>query len=200
MGSKMGISDKLIPFLQKIIDENGIVEYWEPFVGGANVIDKIRCGRRVGVDKMYHLIALLEKARDDIKDIPKSCSKEEFDLARDIYRGKSHDEMEAWRLGAYAYLGSYSGKGFIGSYCVDKKTGRDIYGERLKNLATQAPSLVGIDFKSCDYRDLEIPDGVLIYCDPSYFGTTEYQYASEGKFDHKVFGIGPKKFLKDALL
>lgn len=71
MGSKMGISDKLIPFLQKIIDENEIVEYWEPFVGGANVIDKIRCGRRVGVDKMYHLIALLEKARDDIKDIPK---------------------------------------------------------------------------------------------------------------------------------
>lgn len=43
MGSKSRIAKDIVPILQRYIDENNIDTYVEPFVGGANVIDKIKC-------------------------------------------------------------------------------------------------------------------------------------------------------------
>lgn len=39
-------------------------------------------------------------------------------------------------------------------------------------------------FQSRDYRDVTIPDGAVIYCDPPYRGTAEY---AEGGFSHEEF-------------
>ena len=50
--------------------------YWEPFVGGANVIDKIKCEKRVGSDKSITLIELLLKAQKDFDSLPLFCSRE----------------------------------------------------------------------------------------------------------------------------
>ena len=41
MGSKSRIAKDIVPIIQKYIDDNRIISYIEPFVGGANVIDKI---------------------------------------------------------------------------------------------------------------------------------------------------------------
>ena len=41
VGSKNRISKQLAPIIQKYIDDNNITTYVEPFVGGANMIDKI---------------------------------------------------------------------------------------------------------------------------------------------------------------
>ena len=41
MGSKAKYADEIVPILQNIIDKNNIKLYIEPFVGGANIIDKI---------------------------------------------------------------------------------------------------------------------------------------------------------------
>lgn len=43
MGSKSRIAKDIIPIIQKYIDDNEITSYIEPFCGGANVIDKIKC-------------------------------------------------------------------------------------------------------------------------------------------------------------
>ena len=48
IGSKNKISKHIVPIIQKAIDENNIDIYYEPFVGGANMIDKISCKTRVG--------------------------------------------------------------------------------------------------------------------------------------------------------
>ena len=48
VGSKNRISKYIAPILQKCIDDNGVTTYYEPFVGGANMIDKIRCENRIG--------------------------------------------------------------------------------------------------------------------------------------------------------
>lgn len=50
VGSKNRISKEIAPILQKCIDENDIKIYFEPFVGGANMIDKIKCETRIGND------------------------------------------------------------------------------------------------------------------------------------------------------
>jgi hypothetical protein len=52
--------------------------------------------------------------------------------------------------------------------------------ERLQQLEQLEP----VKLYSGDYRDVEIPDWAVIYCDPPYKGTTEYK---EGGFDHANF-------------
>ena len=58
MGSKSRIVRHIVPIIQDYIDKNGNSVYVEPFVGGANVIDKIKCEYRVGADINKYLIAL----------------------------------------------------------------------------------------------------------------------------------------------
>lgn len=41
MGSKSRMAKEIVPIIQSYIDSNTINNYYEPFVGGANVIDKI---------------------------------------------------------------------------------------------------------------------------------------------------------------
>lgn len=48
MGSKARIAKYIVPILQECIDSNNVNTYIEPFVGGANIIDKIKCKNRVG--------------------------------------------------------------------------------------------------------------------------------------------------------
>ena len=63
LGSKAKIAKDIVPIIQSYIDNNGIEQYWEPFVGGANIIDKINCKVRVGTDIHPQLIALLQQAQ-----------------------------------------------------------------------------------------------------------------------------------------
>ena len=62
MGSKARYASSIVPILQKVIDDNNITKYIECFVGGANIIDKIRCEERYGFDNSDTLIALLQQA------------------------------------------------------------------------------------------------------------------------------------------
>lgn len=48
----------------------------------------------------------------------------------------------------------------------------------------QLQQLENIKLFSDDYRNIEIPDNTVIYCDPPYQGTAEYK---EGAFNHKEF-------------
>ena len=58
MGSKTKYAKYIVPILQELIDKNNISTYIEPFVGGANIIDKIKCQEKFGYDKNLTLIAL----------------------------------------------------------------------------------------------------------------------------------------------
>lgn len=63
VGSKNRISKYIAPILQKCIDDNDIKVYYEPFVGGANMIDKIRCKNRIGNDAHRELISMWNALR-----------------------------------------------------------------------------------------------------------------------------------------
>ena len=58
MGSKARLSKDLVPIINNIIKQKQIDTYIEPFVGGANLIDKIKCDNRIGVDYNKYLIAM----------------------------------------------------------------------------------------------------------------------------------------------
>lgn len=63
MGSKSRIAKHIVPIIQRYIDDNNIEKYVEPFVGGANVIDKVQCKEKYGFDKNKYLIALLKRVQ-----------------------------------------------------------------------------------------------------------------------------------------
>ena len=204
-GSKSRIAKHIVPILQKEIDENHITTYFEPFVGGANIIDKIICPRRVANDLNRYLIELYEHI---IKggELPESVSKELYDRARiawhkneeDMNVSKSYD-LDWWEIGAIGFLASYNGRWFDGGYAKSgyEKTKyglryRDYYRESKDNLLKQIPLLNDVEFYYLSYgyftpeiEDSIVGKGTLIYCDPPYANTKQFHNAT--KFDYEEF-------------
>lgn len=82
VGSKNRLAKDIVPIIQSYIDNNHITHYWEPMVGGANMIDKIQCSRKFGSDIHPYLIALLKQAQTDTSVFPATISEEEYKTVR----------------------------------------------------------------------------------------------------------------------
>lgn len=140
------------------------------------MIDKIKHDKRYGSDINKYLIALLEKARDDINSIPDTITKEQYINVRANYLT---GEYEDWYIGLVGFCASYNAKWF-GGYAGDiiTKTGvhRNYTEEAIRNLKKQSPQLKNIIFKAIDFRDISssLKDWV-IYCDIPYRDTTNYK-------------------------
>lgn len=203
MGSKSRIAKHIVPIIQKYIDNNDITTYVEPFVGGANVIDKIQCITRIGSDKNQYLIALLQRVQNNLP-LYKSVSKELYDKARTAYNNRNTTEFEDWQIGNIGFIASFNGRWFDGGYA---KTGyektkkglrlRNYYNEAKNNLLKQANSLKDIQFKCCDYTECKYTE-CLIYCDPPYQGTK--QYANATKFDYDLFWNTMREWSKNNIV
>lgn len=180
MGSKSRIARYIVPIIQHYIDHSGTAEYIEPFVGGANVIDKISAANKHGTDINPYLIALLEHVRQGGK-LPEKISRNEYSEIR-----ANKERFPAWRVG---FLASYNGRFFDGGYSgtVRTKAGtiRNYYIEARRNIENQAERLQKINFACKDYRAYREPEHCTIYCDPPYAGTK--QYVNSGKFDYAEF-------------
>ena len=186
MGSKSRVAKHIVPVLQGIIDREEIRTYIEPFCGGCNIIDKIRCSSKIANDKQLYLIELLKNV-ERVKELPDEVTKEHYSEVRDCYNKRSQT-YENWYIGAIGFLASYNGRFFdggYGAYVTRKSTGKtyNAYKEAKDNLLNQ--DLSGIKFVSGDYKDLIIPKGSLVYCDPPYEGTK--QYGINKDFNHEEF-------------
>ena len=191
MGSKNRLAKELAPIIQSYITED-TKGYLEPFVGGANMIDKIVCDKKYGSDINEYLIELLIHVRDGGK-LYDSVSKELYNIARDCFYNKDIKNFEKWEIGNIGFIASFNGRWFDGGYA---KTGiektkygekiRDYYNESKNNIEKQAPLLKDIVFKNCSFLDIKpnISDYV-IYCDPPYKGTK--QYINSIDFDYECF-------------
>lgn len=202
MGSKSRIAKYIVPIIQSYIDNNNIKKYYEPFLGGANVIDKIKCNQKYGSDKNKYLIALMRYVQSGGKlyeDVPKEL----YDKVRNAYNNGT-DEFEDWEIGNIGFLASYNGRWFDGGYAKPgyekTKNGlryRDYYQEAKRNLLKQAVDLQGIKFNCCDYIDCA-PKGCVVYCDPPYQGTK--QYANATAFDYDLFWDTMRKWSRNNIV
>lgn len=190
MGSKSRIAKYIVPIIQSYIDKNDTDKYYEPFVGGANVIDKIKSSHKYGSDLNGYLIALLKHVRDGGK-LYDTVPRELYDKARTAYNLGKTNEFEDWQIGNIGFIASYNGRWFDGGYAKPgyekTKNGerfRDYYREASDNLMAQVPDLKGIIFDKGDYRKFT-PNGFVVYCDPPYANTK--QYANATKFDYGEF-------------
>jgi DNA adenine methylase len=192
MGSKSRIAKYIVPIIQKCIDDSHSDTYIEPFVGGANIIDKIKCWRRIGYDENQYLIALLKHIQADGKLLD-GVTRGLYNNIRKEYRNGTCKASD-WLIANVGFLASYNGRWFDGGYAQSgyekTKTGeryRDYYQESKRNLEAQAKDLKDIYFECRDYRTLSYDKGynLVIYCDPPYANTK--QFANSQNFDYDEF-------------
>ena len=84
VGSKNRLSKYIAPIIQSYIDGMGdkCFGYLEPFVGGANMIDKIVFPAKFGNDNNKYLIALLKHAQECVDDFPDTITEDEYNSVR----------------------------------------------------------------------------------------------------------------------
>lgn len=187
MGSKNKIAKYILPFIHGYILSEGINLYIEPFIGGANMIDKVECQRKIGSDIDKHLVALLNHVKNG-GELPEDI---DFELYKDVRANKDSDKYEDWFTGTVEFLASFNGRGFAGGYAKPtyekKKDGTEIlrnyYQECKRNIEKQAKDLIDVEIYHGSYEIYSDIKGALLYCDPPYKGTKEYGR----KFDHDKF-------------
>jgi DNA adenine methylase len=175
MGSKNRIARHILPIILK--DRREGQWYVEPFVGGANMIDKV-AGNRLGSDTDMYLIRAIESIRDSVHELPKDNGEFTEDMYSDLRKSDNYKHK-----GYAGFALSYSGK-WLGGWCRDGAGKRDYVKESYRNAVNQSPNLQGLFLMTADYRTIDIPENCIIYCDPPYANTTSYK---GGDFDHDIF-------------
>lgn len=138
------------------------------------MIDKVE-GLRIGNDLNYHLIEMWRALQKGW--VPPDV------ITEDDYKYlKAAQDIEDPALVAFAgFLVSFGGKWMAG-YARDKD-GNNYAARGKRALLKQLPKMIGVELYNLDYRDLEIPEKSIIYCDPPYRGTTGYMHG----VDHDIF-------------
>lgn len=185
MGSKNRHAKHILPIILENHDE--FMWYIEPFVGGANVIDKVDYPNRIGCDVHEYLIAMWQAVSngwlpsDDITE-------EKYQYIR-----QNKDDNKAL-TGYTGFAMSFGGKWF-GGYRRDIAGTKDnkelkklneIEQNRksLSSLKKQQETLLGVKFINQSVFDIDKINGkATIYCDPPYKDTTKYK----NSFDHDRF-------------
>jgi len=176
MGSKNRIAKHILPIM---LAERKPEQWWvEPFVGGANMIDKVT-GKRMGADINPYLIRCLNLVKNNPERIPRNnleYTEEMFNLAK---VSDLSDPVDCFAMFQYSF-----GCIFRGSWAKNKR-GADYVKECVRNVLKQSVNIQGVEFVCKNYLELNIPENSLIYCDPPYKNTAGYK--NESVFNHLEF-------------
>ena len=174
-GSKRLVAKEILPIILK--DRQLKQWYVEPFVGGGNLIENVS-GHCIGADNNKYIIALLKYVQNnDLNNI------EYIDEEKYMHIKNNKDLYDDYIVG-FAGFGLSFGAKFFGSFAKDKKTGKNYFRGTLNGLKKQQEKIKHINFIHSDYKDLNIPDNSIIYCDPPYKGTAKYW---KQKFNYEEF-------------
>ncbi len=172
LGGKTRIARHIAPLINERC--GGGVPYWEPFVGGLNMIPHVRANRRVASDICRPLITMYRALQSGWVP-PENVSEDEYRRAMSV---RDLDDP----VTAFAGFGcSFAGKWF-GGYAKGAQvdgTPRNYAGGSRKVLLRDMALCDGVEFYCCGYHDGRVPSGWVIYCDPPYAGATGYDSAAE---------------------
>lgn len=122
-----------------------------------------------------YLIAMYQALQNGY-DLPENISEEQY---RYIREHKDEDEALAGFVG---FACSFGGMWF---HCYARNRNGDNYAKQGRNaIMRDFENLRTAKFTCADYRNVDIPDGSIVYADPPYAGTTGY---STGRFDSAEF-------------
>ena len=187
IGSKSKIAKYIVPIIQDYIEKNNIEFYVEPFVGGANIIDKIKCKNKYGFDIDDIAISLFQETQKDqniLEKLPEECSKEHY------YLHRNNNIAPKWYRSAILLFASYNARVYGGCYGAYAKTKdgkfRNYYQEAINNYKKQIPNILNIKFQTTPYWEIDKfidLKNCVIYCDPPYAEGIGYK----ANFNHTMF-------------
>ena len=189
MGSKARHAKELLPIILK--DHTPDMWYVEPFVGGANMIDKVDpkvAPKRLGCDVHEYLIEMWQS-------VSKGWLPNKLITEEDYNYTRSNMGEDKALTGYVGFAMSFGGKWF-GGYRRDiagtkedsklkefneKEQSRKSY----ESLVKQQKNLLGVHFQHKSVFDIDFSrcGKATIYCDPPYRDTTKYK----DSFDHERF-------------
>lgn len=121
MGSKARLSKDLVPIINNVIEKYNVKNYIEPFVGGANVIDKVECENKVGYDKHKYLIAFLNKIKEGYNP-PEKVTPEHYKEVKQSFFDKD-EKYDDYYYGTIGFLAAFRGLFFDSVGCKDYVSG-----------------------------------------------------------------------------
>ncbi len=185
MGNKQRIVGDILPIM---LSTNTNV-FVDVFCGSCSVVQQVpKEYFRIANDKNKYLIAMW-KSLVEGKEMPTTIERHFYSDVRDSFNkkdGRYTDDIIGW----VGYMASFNGRFFDGGYSGHNVVGtngrsRDYITENIKNTLQQVDMLKGVVWESKDYFDLNIPDNSLVYADPPYKNTKQYQFSRD--FSHERF-------------
>lgn len=148
------------------------------FCGTCSVESKLQgFDRRILNDRHEYLIAMLRAVQQGY-ELPDEVSEAQYRYLRE------HKDEDKALAGFVGFGCSFGGK-FFNSFARGGREIENYAAESKKSLLRDMQTLTDAEFINHDYRDVEIPDGAIVYADPPYSGTTAY--FSNEKFNTKEF-------------
>lgn len=163
-GSKAKYSKYIVPILNQCIKDNKITTFLDVCCGGANIVKNIKCDTRIAIDKNPYLIALWKELQDPNFKFPSFPTRDDWDRCKDGF------ETRDWYIGLVQIFTSYLARGFGGGYNQQEKQ----YWGRVHTVQKDLPYIKDIDFRVDDFHKMLDFEGILIYVDPPYEGTKQY--------------------------
>jgi len=176
MGSKARIAKDILPIILKGRGE--FQWYVEPFVGGFNIMDKVK-GKRIASDNHRYLIALFIAIQKGWVP-PDTMAELEYQHIR-----QNKNKYPDYLVGFVGFACSFGGKWFGGHAKGNDNNGnpRNHYDESRRHLLKQTALIKNVVIFNKNYYDLPIPCNSIIYCDPPYANVTKYK----SQIDHDRF-------------
>ncbi len=176
MGGKARIARRVVEAICADIPDRAV--WFEPFVGGGNVLEHAApvFDRCFAADAHLDLILMWEHLVAGGL-LPNFVTREDYQELRSA--------EPSWLRGYAGFAGSFGGKWF-GGYGVRGGDGPVIRnGYRSVNRQAGVFMKHRVRFTYAKFGDITPPDGAVVYCDPPYAGTTSY--SSLSAFDYDSF-------------
>ena len=175
LGGKSRISTQLSNVVNTTFGERGERVFVSLFCGSCAIESKVNADVKILNDKHPYLIAMWRALQDGWIP-PEEISKEQYKYI------KEHKDENMALSGFVGFGCSFGGKWFGG--LASNKRGDNYCRRANKSVLKDMNGLQNATFLCLDYKDVEIPQGAIVYADPPYDNTTGY---SLGDFDSNEF-------------
>lgn len=188
LGSKRLLVKFLLPYIEPYLTDPETI-YIEPFVGGANFMEKVNHPLKIGYDKNTYVIAYFQAIQSGWKP-PEKITEE---LYKEIKKNKEifPPELVGYAGFTHAFYGD-----FFSCY-VRSNDDEDYSRESFNSYKKQLPKIISTKFFCEDYKNIQIPENSVLYCDPPYLLGVKSQYEKiTGKFNHEEFWVWVRETAK----
>lgn len=188
-GGKYRFIKHITPIIQAEIDKHQARHFISPFCGACNIESAIVHTDKTCNDKNAYIIQMWRELQQG-REFPSTVTEEQYKHVRDH---KDEDPALTGFCGAgcsyagiwfHCYARNKTGK----NYADQAKRGNEttMSGRIYRNFAREAKDsnermmnagLKHAVFTAGDYKDVEIPPDTVMYCDPPYANTAEYDGA-----------------------